>query len=100
MSGKARVGTRAAMLFGGAAVMAACSNTAVALYGAPYEPVDASADSDDAGAFIAMYGSPPRDAGADAVSDAPSDAVSDAPADANQGEGGPVPAYGAPGPDQ
>lgn len=71
---------RAAMLFGAAAVSAACTTSAVAMYGAP-------------GPF------PDQDSGAtDAASDARSDAApSDAATDAE--DGGPVAMYGAPAPD-
>jgi hypothetical protein len=71
--------SRAAMLFGVAAVSAACT-TAVAMYGAPGPVPDR-----DSGA---------TDGGGDARSDAaPSDAATDAE------DGGPVAMYGAPAPD-
>lgn len=91
--------SRAAMLFGVAAVSAACSTSAVALYGAPAPDLDrdsgaadggsdadaattdASVDASDGGP-VAMYGAP----------------APDASTDASETDGGSVAMYGAPAP--
>ena len=91
------LGTRAAMLFGATAVVAACSSegSQIAVYGAPAPDVtaDAGGDADaDAGAVVAMYGAPAPDASAT------DSGAADAATDAASPEGGPVPAYGGPSP--
>ncbi len=92
--------SRAAMLFGAAAVTAACTTSAVAMYGAPGPAPDTDGGADAASdaardapplAVDAAYGAPPpRDAALDATDTDASDA--EAP------DGGGIALYGAPAP--
>lgn len=88
-------GTRATMLFGATAVLAACGSS-VSLYGAPGPDIDRSADAGGDTSMVAVYGAPGP--APDASSDAGASASSDADADATNPDGGAVPPYGAPDP--